>query len=52
MRKFAEIRSDFEIAQRAIAQIPWRTNIYLMDKVKNSEKRNSGIPNFKYERLE
>lgn len=27
MRKFTESWSDFDIVQRVIAQIPWRTNI-------------------------
>lgn len=39
MRKFAESWPDFEIVQRVVAQIPWRTNISLMDKVKDSESR-------------
>lgn len=39
MRKFAESWSDFEIVQRAVAQIPWPTNISLMDKLKDEESR-------------
>ncbi|MBS5062322.1 MAG: DUF1016 family protein [Hungatella hathewayi] len=39
MRKFAESWPDFEIVQRVVAQIPWRTNISLLDKVKDSESR-------------
>lgn len=31
MRKFAECWPDFEIVQRVVAQIPWRTNIKLLD---------------------
>ena len=40
MRKFAEVYPDFEIVQRAVAQLPWRNNITLMDKIKDSEQRN------------
>ena len=39
MRKFAESWPDFEIMQRVVAQIPWRTNISLMDKLKDEESR-------------
>jgi predicted nuclease of restriction endonuclease-like (RecB) superfamily len=39
MRKFAEAWSDFEIVQRTVAQIPWRSNITLLDKLKDSEQR-------------
>ncbi len=39
MRKFAESWPDFEIVQRVVAQIPWRTNISLLDKVKDSNSR-------------
>ena len=39
MRKFAESGPDFEIVQRVVAQIPWRTNISLMDKLKDEESR-------------
>lgn len=39
MRKFAESWPDFEIVQRVVAQIPWRTNISLMDKLKSEESR-------------
>ena len=39
MRKFAESWPDFEIVQRVVAQIPWRTNISLMDKLKDEESR-------------
>lgn len=39
MRKFAESWPDFEIVQRVVAQIPWRTNISLMDKLKDKESR-------------
>ena len=40
MRKFAETYPDFEIVQRAVAQLPWRNNITLMDKIKDDDKRN------------
>ena len=39
MRKFAESWPDFEIVKRVVAQIPWRTNISLMDKLKDEESR-------------
>lgn len=39
MRKFAESWPDFEIVQRVVAQIPWRTNISLMEKLKDEESR-------------
>lgn len=39
MRKFAECWRDFEFVQRVVAQIPWRTNISLIDKLKNEESR-------------
>ena len=39
MRKFAECWSDFEIVQQVVAQIPWRTNIKLLDKLDNEESR-------------
>ena len=39
MRKFAQCWPDYEIVQRVVAQIPWRTNISLMDKLKTEEER-------------
>jgi len=39
MRKFAECWPDFEIVQRVVAQIPWRSNISLMDKLHDEESR-------------
>jgi len=39
MRKFAEAYSDFEIVQRTVAQIPWRTNIALLDKLNDYNLR-------------
>jgi len=39
MRKFAESWPDFEIVQRTVAQIPWRSNITLLDKLKDSDLR-------------
>lgn len=39
MRKFAECWPDFEIVQRVVAQIPWRSNISLMDKLPDKESR-------------
>ncbi len=39
MRKFAEAWQDFEIVQRSVAQIPWRSNITLLDKLSEPELR-------------
>lgn len=39
MRKFAECWPEFEIVQRIVAQIPWRTNRLLLDKLDNQESR-------------
>ena len=39
MRKFAETWTDFEIVQRTVAQIPWRSNITLLDKLNDNEIR-------------
>lgn len=39
MRKFAECWPDFEIVQQVVAQLPWRTNIKLMDKLNTLEER-------------
>ncbi len=39
MRKFALCWPDYEIVQRVVAQIPWRTNITLLDKLKEQEER-------------
>ncbi len=39
MRKFAETWQDFEFVQRTVAQIPWRSNIVLMDKLKDPKIR-------------
>ena len=39
MRKFAQCWADYEIVQRVVAQIPWRTNITLMDKLKTQDDR-------------
>lgn len=35
MRKFAEAWPNIEIVQRTVAQIPWRSNITLLDKLKD-----------------
>lgn len=37
MRKFAECWPEFEIVQQVVAQIPWRTNRMLLDKLDNRE---------------
>lgn len=39
MRKFAEVWNNYEIMQRTAAQIPWRSNILLMDKLSNQDER-------------
>lgn len=39
MRKFADTWTDYEIVQRVAAQIPWRSNIVLLDKLSNQESR-------------
>ena len=39
MRKFAESWRDRAIVQRAVAQIPWRSNLALLDKLDRSETR-------------
>lgn len=39
MRKFAECWPDFEIVQQVAAQIPWRTNLKLIDKLSTQEER-------------
>jgi len=39
MRSFAAVWPDRTIVQRVIAQIPWRSNIALMDKLEKPEER-------------
>lgn len=39
MRKFAEAWTDSGLVQRTVAQIPWRSNITLLDKLKDTETR-------------
>ena len=39
MRKFAECWTDSKIVQRTVAQIPWRSNIALIDKLNDSQTR-------------
>ena len=39
MRKFAECWPDFEFVQQVVAQIPWRTNRMLLDKLDSRESR-------------
>lgn len=39
MRKFADCWKDYEIVQRVVAQLPWRTNISLLDKLHDAEER-------------
>ncbi len=39
MRAFAEAYPDSQIVQRSVAQLPWRHNIALLEKLKDSEQR-------------
>lgn len=39
MRKFAEVWPDEEIVQRCVAQLSWRHNICLMEKIKEPNRR-------------
>ena len=39
MRKFAECWPNYEIVQQVVAQLPWRTNLKLMDKLDCRESR-------------
>ena len=39
MRRFAELWPDAQIVQRCVAQLPWRHNICLMEKVKEPNRR-------------
>jgi predicted nuclease of restriction endonuclease-like (RecB) superfamily len=39
MRKFAEAWPDKQIVQRIVAQIPWRSNLALLDKLKSPDLR-------------
>ena len=39
MRKFARCWPDFEFVQQVVAQIPWRTNRMLLDKLNSEESR-------------
>ena len=39
MRKFAECWPDYEIVQQIVAQLPWRTNLKLIDKLDSQENR-------------
>jgi len=39
MRKFAEQWPDLPIVQRTVAQLPWRSNIALMDKLQDEKTR-------------
>lgn len=39
MRKFAECWLDYEIVQRVVAQLLWRTNLKLIDKLNSQESR-------------
>lgn len=37
MHQFAQAWPDFEFVQRTVSQIPWRTNILLLDRLKDIE---------------
>ena len=39
MRKFAESWTDYEFVQQVVAQIPWRSNIILLEKIKDIKTR-------------
>ena len=39
MRKFAESWRDRQLVQRSVALIPWRSNLALLDKLKDPEQR-------------
>jgi predicted nuclease of restriction endonuclease-like (RecB) superfamily len=39
MRKFAECWPDYEFVQQVVAQIPWRTNLKLIDKLDSEKSR-------------
>lgn len=39
MRKFAQCWPDFKFVQQVVAQIPWRTNRMLLDKLDDQESR-------------
>ena len=39
MRRFAEVWPDREFVQRTVAQIPWRSNLALLDKLDETEAR-------------
>ena len=39
MRAFAEAYPDMAIVQRVVAQIPWKSNLALLDKVKDYSLR-------------
>jgi hypothetical protein len=39
MRTFAEAWPNLELVQRCVALIPWRSNITLLDKLKQPELR-------------
>jgi predicted nuclease of restriction endonuclease-like (RecB) superfamily len=39
MKKFAACWPSFSILQQVVAKLPWRTNIYLMEKIQNEQAR-------------
>lgn len=39
MRRFAAEWRDYEIVQQVVAQIPWRTNLVLLEKLDSTEER-------------
>ena len=47
MRRFCEIWPDEEIVQRCVAQLPWRHNICLMEKVNSQHRFHSPYTNYR-----
>lgn len=39
MRKFAEVWDNLEFVQQVVAQIPWKTNLLLLEKLDDNEER-------------
>ena len=39
MRKFAYVWDNFEFVQQVVAQIPWKTNLLLLEKLDDNEER-------------
>ncbi len=39
MREFAEAWPEVQFVQRTVAQIPWRSNVALLDKLQEAQER-------------